>query len=65
MWQIEHAQRLSYNLVEHVVVVTAVLTGSVYGANGCDVGSRHIHAVIVARERQQLVLLEREVHAHI
>ena len=65
MGQIEHTQGLSYYLVEHVVVVTAVLTGSVYGANGCDVGSRHIHAVIVAGERQQLILLEREVHAHV
>ena len=65
MRQIEHTQGLSYYLVEHMVVVTAVLTGSIYGANSCDVGSRHIHAVVFAGERQQLILLEREVHAHV
>ena len=65
MGQIEHAQGLSHNLVEHMVVVASILSCSVDRANGRDVGSRHIHAVVVARQRQQLVLLQRQVHAHV
>ena len=48
-----------------MIVVASVLTGSVYGAYSSDLGSRHVHTIVVARKRQQLVLLQREVHTYV
>ena len=49
VWQIEHAQGLAHNLIEHMIVVASVLTGSVYRAYSSDLGSRHVHTIVVAR----------------
>ena len=64
VWQVENAEGLPHYLVDHVVVAS-VLTCPRERANGGDGGCRHLHAVIVAAEGEQLVFLPRHVHVDV
>ena len=56
---VEHAQRLSDSLEHHVVV--AVESGTVHRGDGGHRGCQHLFAFIVAAQREQLVLRQRQV----
>ena len=56
---VEHTQRLSDSLEHHVVV--AVESGTVHRGNSSHRGCQHLFAFIVAGQREQLVLWQRQV----
>ena len=64
MRQIEDSQRLTYNLINHIVV-TSMLPSSRQASHSRHIGCRHLHAFILATERQEFVLLPRQVHIDI
>ena len=64
MGQIEHTQRLSDNLIDDVIVA-AMETSAIQTCNARHVGRREISAVVIAAQRNELVLLVRHVEVDV
>ena len=64
MRQIEYAQRLTYYLIDYIVVA-AMLTGTRQGTHRSNIGCRHLHSVIFTTQREEFVLLPGEIHIDI
>ncbi len=62
--QIEHTQRLTDNLIDDVVVA-AMETSAIQTCDARHVGRREISAVVIAAQRNELVLLVRHVEVDV
>ena len=61
MRQIEHTKRLAHNLIDHIII-TAMLPGTRQGAHRRHISCRHLHTSIFTAQRQEFILLPREIH---